>query len=133
MTFTTLTFIIFLGVVFGVYWAARSREVQNAIIALASYAFYGWWDYRFCALMLISSAVDFLIGLALDHTRRSVFRRSLLILSIVANLGLLGFFKYFNFFADNFQILASQLGWEVDPLTLRVVLPVGISFTLFRP
>ncbi len=132
MTFTTLTFVLFLAVIFTVYWSAKRCEWQNAVIALASYAFYGWWDYRFCALMLASSLVDFFVGLGLGRARRGGSRRGLLLVSLAANLGMLGFFKYFNFFADQFEVLANALGWRVDPITLRVLLPVGISFYTFQ-
>ena len=132
MTFTTLTFIVFLAVVFTAYWLLRNRTAQNALLVLASYFFYAWWDWRFCSLMLISSLVDYSVGLGLGRARSPAARRVLLVVSIVCNLTLLGFFKYFKFFAANFRLLVSQLGWNVDPLTLHIILPVGISFYTFQ-
>ena len=132
MTFTTLTFIVFLAVVFTAYWLLRNRIAQNALLVMASYFFYAWWDWRFCSLMLVSSLVDYSVGLGLGRARSPAARRGLLVVSIVCNLALLGFFKYFKFFAANFRLLAAELGWNVDPLTLHIVLPVGISFYTFQ-
>lgn len=132
LNFTTLTFLAFLPAVFAVYWSVRRRTVQNVLLILASYVFYGWWDYRFCLLMLVSSLVDFLVGLALRSREQLTIRRALLGLSLIANLGLLGVFKYFNFFAETFEVLATTVGWHVSPVTLRLVLPVGISFYTFQ-
>ena len=132
MTFTTLTFLIFLILVFTVYWSIRNRRYQNMLLIAASYFFYGWWDWRFCSLMLISSLVDFFVGLGLERTDRPRRRKALVAVSILCNLGMLGFFKYFNFFAENFALLANVVGWHVSSVTLRIVLPVGISFYTFQ-
>ena len=132
MTFTTLTFILFLVVVFVLYWSLRQRAVQNVLLVLASYVFYGWWDWRFCGLMLASSLLDYWVGLGLDRSRRSGVRRGLLTVAMVGNLGLLGFFKYFNFFAGNLAVAAASIGWKLDLPTLQLVLPVGISFYTFQ-
>lgn len=136
MSFTTITFLMFLALVFGLYWAARARGIQNLILILASYAFYAWWDWRFCGLMLASTLVDYAaglgLGLGLGHGRGGSGRRWILLASVAFNLGLLGFFKYFNFFTAEFQALAGSLGWTVHPITLHVVLPVGISFYTFQ-
>lgn len=132
MTFTSLTFILFCPLVFALYWTLKTTRRQNVLLLIASYIFYGWWDYRFCGLMLISSVFDFAIGVALDETELPSRRRWWLGLSLVGNLGLLGFFKYFNFFADSAQQLASALGWQLNPGTLEIILPVGISFYTFQ-
>jgi alginate O-acetyltransferase complex protein AlgI len=132
MTFTTLTYLLFLPLVFAIYWSLRSRPAQNVLLLVCSYVFYGWWDWRFCALMLGSSLVDYFVGLRLAKTESQSGRRGLLTLSLVTNLGLLGVFKYFNFFAESFQALALQCGWEVGGSTLRIILPVGISFYTFQ-
>lgn len=132
MTFTTLTFVIFLLLFFIAYWCVPSRRVQNLLIVLGSYFFYGWWDWRFCGLMLGTSLLDFAVGLALDRTANQRGRRALLWASIVANLGVLGFFKYFNFFAENFIAMAGSVGWKVDAVTVKILLPVGISFYTFQ-
>jgi alginate O-acetyltransferase complex protein AlgI len=118
--------------VFALYWLTRRRGVQNALLIASSYLFYGWWDYRFCALMAVSSLVDYFIGLAMGSAESQRKRRMLLAISVTANLGLLGVFKYFNFFEDNLAALASQFGWTLNWGTLEIILPVGISFYTFQ-
>jgi len=130
--FTSHVFIIFLVVFFALYWCARTARWQNAILVVASYLFYGWWDYRFCALILFSSLVDFVIGSKLFATEVKRKRIGWLVLSLVSNLGLLALFKYFGFFADNLNLLAQSLGWSLHPITLNIILPVGISFYTFQ-
>jgi D-alanyl-lipoteichoic acid acyltransferase DltB (MBOAT superfamily) len=132
MNFTTATFLIFLPLVFAIYWLLRERTAQNALLLIASYTFYGWWDARFCLLMLAASLIDYYMGLAIERTERQNARRWLLGISMVANLGLLGVFKYYNFFAESAQVLADSIGWNVSPATLNIVLPVGISFYTFQ-
>ena len=132
MTFTTLTFLIFFVVVFALYWSLRSRTKQNLLLVTAGYIFYGWWDWHYCLLMVAASFLDFFVGLGLNKTDVPWKRKVLLTCGLTGNLSMLGFFKYFNFFAENFQIAAAQLGWQVDPITLKVVLPVGISFYTFQ-
>ena len=109
MTFTTLTYILFLWTVFAIYWALRSRSAQNLLLVVVSYIFYGWWDYRFCALMMISTLVDFVAGAALGRTQRQGWRRVLLAASIATNLGTLCVFKYYNFFAESFQAMLAAI------------------------
>lgn len=132
MTFTTLTFLLFLPIVFACHWALSSRRMQNLLLLSASYVFYGWWDWRFCGLMLASSLVDYVIGLRLMDTQEASRRKSLLAISLASNLGLLAVFKYFNFFAESFQTLATQLGWNPGISTLNLILPIGISFYTFQ-
>ncbi len=132
MTFTTFTFLVFLATVFSVYWLLKGRTARNILLVAASYGFYAWWDYRFCILMLISTLVDFGAGIGIDKARRPALRKLLLLASVLCNLGMLGFFKYFNFFSHNFVQLADSLGFNVDYVTLRIVLPVGISFYTFQ-
>ena len=132
MNFATVTFLLYLPAVFALYWVVRRRTSQNAVLVIASYLFYGWWDYRFCALMLGSSLLDFAIGWLLGKTEKTLSRRILLAASIGANLGLLGVFKYYNFFVGNFQHLMSSIGWQVSDVTLEIILPVGISFYTFQ-
>ena len=132
MTFTSLTFLLFFPLAFLLYWVKPQQKWQNSVLVLASYFFYGWWDYRFCLLMLLSSLVDYFIGMAVhgnDDRRR---RRRYLFLSLISNLGLLGYFKYFNFFGDSLTALLSQFGWSVHPIIADVILPVGISFYTFQ-
>ncbi len=132
MTFTSLTFIGFLPLVFALYWLLRTPRRQNLILILASYLFYGWWDYRFCALILFSSLLDFVLGWYLGQARSKRARKWLLGASLFANLGMLGLFKYFNFFAGSFSHLATGFGWTPGSVTLNIILPVGISFYTFQ-
>lgn len=132
MTFTSLTFIVFLALMFATYWGIRRRRSQNALLVLGSYFFYGWWDYRFCALILLSSLVDFGLGAALGQTQSAARRRWLLATSLLVNLGALAFFKYFGFFAESLAELAALIGWRVGRFELAVALPVGISFYTFQ-
>jgi D-alanyl-lipoteichoic acid acyltransferase DltB (MBOAT superfamily) len=132
MTFTTLTFVLFLAVVFLAYWTVRGRRAQNVVLVLASYCFYAWWDWRFCGLLIFSSLVDYFVGLGLGRTQGAGRRKALLGLSLLCNLGLLGFFKYFDFFAENLVALAGAIGVHLSPVSLRLVLPVGISFYTFQ-
>jgi alginate O-acetyltransferase complex protein AlgI len=132
MTFTTLTFIIFLIFTFIVYWSLKKRFHQNIWLTIVSYIFYGWWDYRFCLFLFASSLVDYCVGLCLGRTDDPQRRKLLLLVSICFNLSVLGFFKYANFFAFNFQKAMGLIGWRVDDFTLNIVLPVGISFYTFQ-
>lgn len=132
MLFNSLEFALFLPVVFVLYWFVTNQRlrVQNALLLLASYVFYGWWDWRFLSLIVLSSVCDYLIGLHLN--REGSNRKLLLTLSLVLNLGILGFFKYYNFFVDSFVGAFAGLGYEMDPRTLNIILPVGISFYTFQ-
>ena len=134
MIFNSIDFAWFLPLVFLVYWLAlgKSLRAQNAWLLVASYVFYGWWDWRFLGLIAFSSAADFLIGSALGRTSAAGRRRALLALSLALNLGLLALFKYFNFFSASFAEAFSFFGGAFTPVTLDVVLPVGISFYTFQ-
>src|SRR5262245_51261306 len=130
MVFNSLHFIWFFVVVYGAYRLLPHRA-QNWLLLAASYYFYAAWDWRFLGLLLGSTIVDYSCALALARTEVPVRRRLLLCLSLGFNLTMLGFFKYFNFFADNLHIVFGALGWNLDFVTLRVLLPVGISFYTF--
>ncbi len=131
MTFNSFPFLAFLAVVFTLYWCARpSLRLQNLVLLAASYFFYGWWDWRFLGLILLSSVVDYSVGLALGRSRTPRSRRLLLGLSLATNLGLLGFFKYYGFFVDSFARLFGIP--EGQLFTLHIILPVGISFYTFQ-
>lgn len=134
MLFNSLEFALFVPIVFIIYWLIKPERIklQNVFILAASYVFYGWWDWRFLILIIISSAVDFIIGLALYKTLAPHRRKYLLWTSIIVNLGMLGFFKYFNFFSENFAKAFTLLGQPIDPITLDLILPVGISFYTFQ-
>src|SRR5690606_14603480 len=128
-----IDFAIFLPIVFILYWfvVGKNLKLQNTLILLASYVFYGWWDWRFLSLLLFSTAVDYTIGLQIDKSANPKHRKLLLFLSLVVNLGLLGFFKYYNFFIDNFTTAFTFFGGNIQPNTLSIILPVGISFYTF--
>ena len=130
MVFNSLHFIWFFIVVYAVYRMLPHRP-QNWLLLVASYYFYGSWDWRFLGLLVASTIVDFSCALALDRSHSPRRRRMLLCLSLGFNLALLGFFKYFNFFADNLHVVFDSLGWQTDFVTLRVLLPIGISFYTF--
>ena len=133
MIFNSLDFAIFLPIVFIIYWLFKNQfKVQNFIIVIASYVFYGWWDWRFLSLILFSSIVDYLVGLKLKKEGKSINRKLLLWTSIIINLGFLGFFKYYNFFLDNFVSAFSFFGNEITVNSLNIILPVGISFYTFQ-
>jgi D-alanyl-lipoteichoic acid acyltransferase DltB (MBOAT superfamily) len=132
MTFTTLTFLLFVPLVFGLYWSLPRQGARNLLLVAASYVFYAWWDVRFSLLMLAASLVDFSAGLLLARTERETWRRAIVAGSCTVGLGLLGFFKYFHFFADNLRLAAASVGVHLSAPTLTVVLPVGISFYTFQ-
>ncbi len=133
MTFASLTFFIFLVAVWTAYWALRRRlGAQNLLLVFASYLFYGWWDWRFCGLLAASSTMDYLAGRQIDRSQSPATRRAWLVASLLFNLGILGFFKYFNFFADSLAHLGALLGWPVSETVRRIILPVGISFYTFQ-
>lgn len=134
MLFNSLDFAVFLPIVFILYWFATQRNLrlQNALIVAASYVFYGWWDWRFLSLIIFSTLVDYSIGKRLKSEEKQGIRKLLLWSSIIVNLGFLGFFKYYNFFLDNFIAAFSLLGQEIQANSLNIILPVGISFYTFQ-
>src|SRR6476660_6202220 len=130
MVFNSLHFLWFFVVVYAAYRVLPHRA-QNWLLLVASYYFYAAWDYRFLALLIGSTLVDYTCALAIDRSTDAVRRRLLLCASLGFNLTLLGFFKYFNFFADNLRAVFATLGWRADFVTLHVLLPIGISFYTF--
>jgi len=131
LVFTSLTFLVFYVIVFGLYWPL-TKDWQNRLIVVSGLVFYGWWDWRFAVLLLITTGIDYLVGLALEREADQAKRRAWLILSLVTNLGVLGFFKYFNFFSDSFVRLAGLFGIQPSTFTLTIILPMGISFYTFQ-
>lgn len=131
MFFNTFSYAVFLPVVLGLYWWIP-RGGRIPLLLVASYVFYGWWDARFLSLIAISTLVDFMVARRLAVIESPRGRRRLLSLSIAANLGFLGFFKYWGFFVDNAAELLSRLGFEAHAPTLRILLPAGISFYTFQ-
>ena len=131
MNFAELDFWIFFALVFAVYGLLR-HKAQNRFLLVASYVFYGMWDWRFCSLIAISTVVDFFVGKAIQTSDDDSKRKKLLWISMASNLGILGFFKYFNFFADSFTALTSTVGYTPGFFELKILLPVGISFYTFQ-
>ena len=135
MVFNSITFVIFFIIFYHLYWWINNRfsiNIRNFLILVSSYIFYGWWDWRFLGLIFVSSLADFFIGLKMDQSSNRKIRRILLLASIGVNLGILGFFKYFNFFIDSFNELLSGFALSVNTSTLNIILPVGISFYTFQ-
>ena len=131
MVFTSFTFLVFAAIFFPVFFLTRGR-LQTLVCVVASYIFYGWWDWRFMALLATSTTVDYTLGRCIAASTEPRRRRLWVTASVVMNLGFLGFFKYFNFFAGSFADLAQRLGFAADWATLHIVLPVGISFYTFQ-
>ncbi|WP_040247657.1 MBOAT family O-acyltransferase [Psychroserpens mesophilus] len=134
MLFNSIDFAIFLPIVFVLYWFVvnKNLKLQNLLIVIASYVFYGWWDWRFLSLILFSTIIDYLVGRRLKTENNKKNRLILLWVSILVNLGFLGFFKYYNFFLDNFVSAFSFFGTEINANSLNIILPVGISFYTFQ-
>lgn len=132
MLFVELRFFLFAGAVFAVYWLLRTNGLRKSWLLAASYVFYGAWDARFLGLIAFSTALDYLLGLQIERSGSPRTRRRLLAASVVVNLGVLGLFKYFNFFLGSAIELLHWLGLPARPATLAIVLPVGISFYTFQ-
>lgn len=134
MLFNSIDFAFFLTIVFLLYWFVTNKnlKLQNFLIVIASYTFYGWWDWRFLSLILFSTVVDYSVGQKLKTEEKLIKRKVLLWTSILVNLGFLGFFKYYNFFLDNFVSAFSFFGSEIKVNSLNIILPVGISFYTFQ-
>ena len=136
MTFNSLAFLIFLPIVFIVYWwGFKKLALQNLFILGASYFFYGWWDWRFLLLIAISTGVDFLAGQNIfkaNNEHRPKSAKRWLLLSLSVNLGMLGYFKYANFFIDSWIDSWSLIGINIEKSSLEIILPVGISFYTFQ-
>jgi len=131
MVFNSLLFAVFFAVVLVLYFRLPHRG-QNLLLLIASYVFYGAWDWRFCSLLAISTTVDWWVGLHLDPARPQSDRRRVLFLSCLFNLGFLGLFKYYGFFMHSFVDLAGRFGWHPNVTILSIALPIGISFYTFQ-
>ena len=127
MLFNSLDFTVFLPLVFILYWFVfnKNLKTQNSLIVVASYFFYAWWDWRFLSLIFLSTLVDFIVGINIDNNENQHIRKRFLWLSIVVNLGMLGIFKYFNFFIENFTAAFSFFGLDLESYTLNIILPVS--------
>ncbi|MEL6110799.1 MAG: MBOAT family protein, partial [Planctomycetota bacterium] len=129
MQFTQIEFLLLITLVLALVWLTRSRVTRNSILLATSYYFYAYWDWRFCGLLLLSTFVDYWSARAIANSGRDADRRRWLFVSLAVNLGVLGFFKYFEFFIDSARPIVQSLGWS--PGTLEIILPVGISFYTF--
>ena len=134
MLFNSIDFAVFLPVVFIFYWffTNNNLRLQNLLIVAASYIFYGWWDWRFLSLIFFSTVVDYSMGILLSKEDSGTRRKIYLWVSILINIGLLGFFKYYNFFLDNFISAFRLFGITLQARSLQIILPVGISFYTFQ-
>jgi len=143
MSFTSLAFYLFLPLVFGGYWLICHPSdkgetcqwrlwLQNFFVVVASYVFYGWWDWRFLVLITITALWAWASGVLMEGTAGGNGRRAIVAVALVVNLGILGVFKYFNFFAESAASLLSMIGFTVHPTSLKIILPVGISFYTFQ-
>jgi len=133
MIFNSIEFAIFLVIVFFLYWFVtyKNLRVQNSLLLLASYVFYGWWDWRFLFLLISLSVANYFIGIRIDKNTLKKWRKIWLIAGLILNLGILGVFKYYNFFVDSFIDLFSHLGYTIPASTTKIILPLGISFYVF--
>ncbi|MEY4292955.1 MAG: hypothetical protein RIQ61_1353 [Bacteroidota bacterium] len=133
MLFNSLEFLFFLPIVFILYWFVFNKKLnwQNTLVLVASYIFYGWWSWMFMGLLILSTALDYIYGFWVASPNRKN-AKFFLWLSIINNLGILGVFKYYNFFALQFQKGFELLGLHTNPILLQVALPIGISFYTFH-
>ncbi|MDX9704152.1 MAG: MBOAT family O-acyltransferase [Weeksellaceae bacterium] len=134
MLFNSISFAIFFPIVFMIYWilGKKSYKWQNIFLLLASYYFYGCWDWRFVFLLAFSTALDYYSGIKIHEAQNRSLKKTWLIISVGLNLGFLGFFKYYNFFIDSFVDLIEKIGFQAHLPTLSIILPVGISFYTFH-
>lgn len=132
MPFNTFIFFFFLAAVLAGYSLVRGSRARAVLLLAASYLFYAYWDWRFVGLLLVSSTVDYFVGRGLERAEEDRARRRLLLASCLVNLGILGAFKYLNFFADSVRLVAEAAGLRLHGLHLHVLLPVGISFYTFK-
>lgn len=134
MLFNSFEFIIFLPIVFVLYWFVfKQRICQNLLIVVASYIFYGWWNWKFLLLIALTSICSFVSGIVLERNEKSRnVQKWISASNIVLNLAILGVFKYYDFFVENLQSALGHIGWKLDFVTLNLVLPVGISFYTFQ-
>ena len=134
MLFNSISFGIFLPVVFTLYWLLSKwgMKFQNILLLISSYFFYACWDYRFLFLLIFSTVLDYYTGIKMAESQKSAIKRSWFLIGVIINVGFLGVFKYYNFFASSFAEAVSHFGFNVNVWTLKVILPVGISFYTFH-
>jgi D-alanyl-lipoteichoic acid acyltransferase DltB (MBOAT superfamily) len=134
MLFNSLEYLLFLPIVFALYWAVKPDKFrwQNVMLIAASYVFYGFWNYRFLFLLVFSTSLDYFTGLKIFEAESQKRKKIWLLISIIINVGFLGFFKYYNFFIESFSDLLQFVGLQPNVWTLKIILPVGISFYTFH-
>lgn len=134
MLFNSFEFLLFLPIIFLLYWTfCKTRFQQNLLVVIASYIFYGWWDWRFLVLIIFTSLTSFCSGIAIFRFRKNRKKQTCAnVFNIIINLFVLGVFKYYNFFAESLQTLFRSIGYQIDFVTLNIILPVGISFYTFQ-
>jgi D-alanyl-lipoteichoic acid acyltransferase DltB (MBOAT superfamily) len=134
MLFNSLNFALFLPIVFLLYWFVTKGNLrnQNILLLISSYFFYACWDWRFLFLLIFSTILDYFTGIKMSEAKNQYSKKFWFWLSISINLGFLGIFKYFNFFAESFASALDQIGLNINPWSLKVILPVGISFYTFH-
>lgn len=134
MTFQSIEYLIFFPIVFLLYWIVgnKNKIIQNSILVIASLVFYSWWDWRFLGLLLFTALSTYIAGILMGSESLSNNKRRLIsIISILLNIGILFVYKYFNFFIESFVDLSALLGITITASTLKIILPVGISFYTF--
>ena len=134
MLFNSLEFMFFLPIVYLLYWCFTNKKLglQNILLLVSSYIFYACWDWRFLFLLMFSTFLDYFSGIQIDKEQNQIKRKLWLFLCVGINLGFLGFFKYYNFFIENFVALIESLGFQAHISSLQIILPVGISFYTFH-
>ena len=134
MLFNSFDYAIFLPIVFLFYWSIfnRSVKLQNLFILIVSYIFYGWWDWRFLWLIALSSEGNFILGIQIGRSGVTGIKKIYLFISIIANIAVLGVFKYFNFFLDSLINALNLFNYHLDGISVRIILPIGISFYTFQ-
>ena len=131
MVFNSIVFLIFILIFFPTYWLLKGRA-RMWLCLVASYIFYGWWDWRFLGIVMFTTTLDYWLGVFIDDAESDSKRKRLVVLSVISNLGFLGFFKYFNFFADSFVKVLHAVGIQESWNALHIILPIGISFYTFQ-
>jgi alginate O-acetyltransferase complex protein AlgI len=133
MLFNSFEFAIFLSIVFLLYWFVTNKNlnVQNAFLLIVSYIFYGWWDWRFLYLLALLSLLNYFVGIGIGKNETNRKGKIFLITGLIINIGVLGVFKYYNFFVDSFIDLVSLIGYELPRSSTKIMLPLGISFYVF--
>ncbi|MBZ0166507.1 MAG: MBOAT family protein, partial [Candidatus Omnitrophica bacterium] len=131
MLFNSLTFVYFFLIVYGLYAVSKHRW-QNTILLVGSYVFYGWWDWRFLSLIVFSTFLDYVCGIRIEEHADPKIKKRYLAISMIGNLGVLGFFKYYNFFTESLRLMLDGWGVTLSMPTMHVILPLGISFYTFQ-